>query len=69
MEFEEIATHFGYSLGIGAVPVKKFGITDRHRDGTKRRREIVVADSGMNIGRGTTSGWWPRSTASPKSAS
>jgi ribonuclease R len=50
MEFEEIATHFGYSLGIGAVPVKKFGITDRYRDGTKRRREIVVADSGMNIG-------------------
>jgi ribonuclease R len=49
MEFEEVATHFGYSLGIGAVPVKKFGITDRHRDGTKRRREIVVADSGMNI--------------------
>jgi ribonuclease R len=50
MEFEEVATHFGYSLGIGAVPVKKFGITDRHRDGTKRRKEIVVADSGMNIG-------------------
>ena len=50
MEFEEIATHFGYSLGIGAVPVKRFGITDRHRDGSKRRREIVVADSGMNIG-------------------
>jgi ribonuclease R len=50
MEFEEVATHFGYSLGIGAVPVKKFGITDRHRDGTKHRREIVVADSGMNIG-------------------
>ena len=50
MEFEEVATHFGYSLGIGAVPVKKFGITDRHRDGSKRRREIVVADSGMNIG-------------------
>jgi ribonuclease R len=49
MEFEEVATHFGYSLGIGAVPVKKFGITDRHRDGAKRRREIVVADSGMNI--------------------
>jgi ribonuclease R len=50
MEFEEVATHFGYSLGIGAIPVKKFGITDRHRDGTKRRREIVVADSGMAIG-------------------
>ena len=24
-EFEEIATHFGYSLGIGAIPVKRFG--------------------------------------------
>jgi len=49
MEFEEVAAHFGYSLGIGAIPVKKFGMTDRHRDGTKRHREIVLADSGMNI--------------------
>jgi len=31
--------------GGGAIPVKKFGITDRHRDGTKRRREIVLATS------------------------
>jgi ribonuclease R len=45
MEFEEAAAHFGYSLGVGAIPVKKFGITDRHRDGTKRRREIVLATS------------------------
>jgi ribonuclease R len=45
MEFEEAAVHFGYSLGVGAIPVKKFGITDRHRDGTKRRREIVLATS------------------------
>jgi ribonuclease R len=49
MEFEEVAVHFGHSLGIGAVPVKKFGMTDRHRDGTKRRREIVVASTGMEI--------------------
>ena len=49
MEFEEVATHFGYSLGVGAIPVKKFGITDRHRDGSKKRREIVIADSGMDI--------------------
>jgi ribonuclease R len=49
MDFEEVAAHFGYSLGIGAIPVKKFAMTDRHRDGTKRRREIVVADSGMNL--------------------
>src|ERR1039457_2095471 len=33
MEFEEVAAHFGYSLGVGAIPVKRFGITDRRRDG------------------------------------
>ena len=49
MEFEEVAAHFGYSLGVGAIPVKKFGYTDRHRDGTKKRHEIVMADSGLNI--------------------
>ncbi len=49
MEFEEVAAHFGYSLGIGAVPVKKFRMTDRHRDGTKRHREIVMADSSVEI--------------------
>ena len=42
MEFEEVAAHFGYTLGIGAIPVKRFGMTDRHRDGTKRHREIVL---------------------------
>lgn len=45
MEFEELAAHFGLSLGAGAIPVKKFGYTDRHRDGTKRRREIVVPEA------------------------
>jgi len=49
MEFEEVAAHFGYSLGVGAIPVKKFGYTDKHRDGTKKRREIVMADSGLNL--------------------
>ena len=49
MEFEEVAAHFGYSLGVGAIPVKKFGIADRGRDGSKRRREIVLADSGTNV--------------------
>jgi ribonuclease R len=49
MEFEEIAAHFGYSLGVGAIPVKKFGMTDRHRDGTKQRREIVLPDAGLKI--------------------
>jgi ribonuclease R len=49
MEFEEVAAHFGYSLGVGAIPVKKFGYTDRHRDGSKQRREIVMAESGLKI--------------------
>ncbi|HWB98405.1 MAG TPA: RNB domain-containing ribonuclease, partial [Bryobacteraceae bacterium] len=49
MEFEEVAAHFGYSLGVGAIPVRKFGITDRRRDGSKVRKEIVVADAATNI--------------------
>jgi ribonuclease R len=49
MEFEEVAAHFGYSLGIGAIPVKKFAYSDRRRDGSKHRREIVMADEGVRI--------------------
>jgi ribonuclease R len=49
MEFEEVAAHFGYSLGIGAIPVKKFAVTDRRRDGSKWRKDIVLADSGVAI--------------------
>ena len=49
MDFEEVAAHFGYTLGVGAIPVKKFGITDRHRDGTKKRRDIVLASPDLDI--------------------
>jgi ribonuclease R len=49
MEFEEVATHFGYTLGVGAIPVKKFGFTDKRRDGSKVRREVVMAERGMKI--------------------
>ncbi len=49
MEFEEVAAHFGYSLGVGAIPVKKFGYTNKHRDGTKARREIVLPDTGLKL--------------------
>jgi ribonuclease R len=44
LEFEELAATFGYSLGVGAMPVRRFGITDRRRDGGKTRREIVVPE-------------------------
>jgi ribonuclease R len=49
MEFEEVAAHFGYSLGAGAIPVKKFRMTDRHRDGSKKSRDIVMATPEMDI--------------------
>ncbi|HVP47160.1 MAG TPA: VacB/RNase II family 3'-5' exoribonuclease [Bryobacteraceae bacterium] len=42
MEFEEVAAHFGYSLGIGAIPVKKFSYVDKRRDGHNVRRDIVL---------------------------
>jgi len=49
LEFEEVAAHFGYSLGVGAIPVKKFGFTDRHRDGSKKRREVVLTGPELKI--------------------
>ena len=42
MEFEEVAAHFGYSLGIGAIPVKRFAHDGKRRDGRKVRKEIVM---------------------------
>ena len=49
MEFEEVAAHFGYSLGIGAVPVKRFPVIERRRDGRKVRRDVVLADENAAI--------------------
>lgn len=43
MEFEEIAAHFGYSLGVGAIPVKRFPVVERGRDGRKVRKDVVMA--------------------------
>jgi ribonuclease R len=49
MDFEEIAAHFGYSLGVGAIPVKKFPLVDKRRDGRKVRKDIVLARSDFEI--------------------
>jgi ribonuclease R len=46
MEFEEIAAHFGYSLGIGAIPVKRVQVKERGRQG---RRVVETADSTLAI--------------------
>jgi ribonuclease R len=42
LDFEEIATHFGYSLGVGAIPVKRFPNIQRGRDGRKVRRDVTM---------------------------
>jgi ribonuclease R len=49
LEFEEIAAHFGYSLGIGAIPVKRFPVTDKRRDGRKVRRDITLAREDIDL--------------------
>jgi ribonuclease R len=49
MEFEEVAAHFGYSLGIGAVPVKRFPVIERRRDGRKVRKDVVLASDSVAI--------------------
>ncbi|HEX6896527.1 MAG TPA: VacB/RNase II family 3'-5' exoribonuclease [Bryobacteraceae bacterium] len=49
MEFEEIAAHFGYSLGVGALPVQRFQMTVRGRDGRKTRRSIERPASDITI--------------------
>jgi ribonuclease R len=49
MDFEEVAAHFGYSLGVGAIPVKRFAWTDRGRDGGKKRKGVEIADRGLKL--------------------
>ena len=49
MDFEEVASRFGYSLNAGPLPVKKFRSTDRRRDGRKVTKEIVMPDEQISI--------------------
>jgi ribonuclease R len=48
LEFEDLASKFGYSLGVD-VPRKKLSYTRRGRDGSKPRRSIVVASGEIEI--------------------
>jgi len=52
-EFENIAAAFGYSLGVGAIPVRRFSYTDQRRPGRgpgprtrtgQRRQEIELPE-------------------------
>lgn len=49
MDFEEVASRFGYSLNVGALPVKKFRSTDHRRDGRKVTKQIVIPDEQISI--------------------
>lgn len=49
MEFEDIAVRFGYSLSLGAMPVKRFPVVDRKRDGRKVRKDLMLADERLRI--------------------
>jgi ribonuclease R len=42
LEFEEIAIQFGYSLGIGAVPVSKIRYKEKKSEGKKVYKDIVL---------------------------
>ncbi len=41
-DFEEIAAHFGYSLGVGAIPVRRHPVVEKRRDGRKVRKDVVL---------------------------
>ncbi|HET8550415.1 MAG TPA: ribonuclease R [Bryobacteraceae bacterium] len=49
LDFEELAAHFGYSLGIGAVPVRKFRNVTRGRDGRRTQRDIVLPQETVKV--------------------
>jgi ribonuclease R len=42
MEFEEVAAQFGYSLGIGAIPVTKHRYKEKKAEGHKVYRDVVL---------------------------
>jgi len=49
MEFEEIAGTFGYSLGIGALPVRRFSMGRRGEGSGRRQRTIELPAGELNI--------------------
>ncbi len=49
IEFEEIASRFGVSLGIGAIRSRRFPHADRRRDGRKVRRDIIIAEQDIRV--------------------
>ena len=42
MEFEEIAAQFGYSLGVGAIPIAKHRYKERKAEGRTVHKEVIL---------------------------
>jgi ribonuclease R len=42
MEFEEVAAQFGYSLGVGAIPVSRHRYKERKAEGRVVHKEVVI---------------------------
>jgi ribonuclease R len=49
LEFEEQAARFGFSLGFGAVPVKRFPVVTHTSEGRKLRRDIERVDERLTV--------------------
>ncbi len=49
MDFEEVASHFGYSLGGEAVAVRKFRNVERKRDGRKVYTDVVLPSENLTV--------------------
>ncbi len=47
--FEEIAAHFGYSLTRGALPIQRYSMVDKKRDGRKVRRDVELVNKDIGI--------------------
>lgn len=42
MEFEEIAAQFGYSLGMGAIPISRVRYKERKAEGRKVYKDVII---------------------------
>src|SRR5947209_20571915 len=42
MEFEEIAAQFGYSLGVGAIPISRHRYKERKAEGRVVHKEVIT---------------------------
>jgi len=49
MDFENVAATFGYSLGVGALPMKRFPVTEKRRDGRKVRKDIELPTAQLAV--------------------